>query len=264
MNNGKDLVFIKLGGSAITFKDQPGKANFKVLDRSAAEIAEIAIDYNLLVGHGGGSFPHPVAQEYKVQEGIKICGTKGFVETQNAVRKINSLVVKSLVDKGVPVVPIQTSACAVMSKGEITEMYLDPIKEALKNRMVPVLNGDVLFDLTTGCGIASTEMIFNYLAKKLGPKRIILGANVDGVYAGGADGGKLIARIDKNNKRKIIEELKEVEPAVPDVTGSMAHKVEELYNLSKLDIGIQIVNMLKEGYLKRAVQGEHLGTIIHV
>lgn len=266
MSPDKEFIFIKLGGAAITFKDTPLKANTEVLKRMAKELATVQNDYKMLIGHGGGSFPHPVAKEHRVQEGIETCGAKGFYETQRAARMINSITMEHLLEQDLPVIPIQTSACTVMSNGEISEIYTKSIMEILRYGLIPVIYGDVVADLKKGCAIASTEMIFKYLAAKLKPSRIIIGTDVDGVFTKDPKSGEgeLVPLISKKNHREVVASLGGSEPVVPDVTGSMAHKVEELYKISKMNIEVQIINLMKPGYLERAVRGEKVGTIIKV
>ncbi len=66
-----EIVFIKLGGSVIT-KPEPYTADYDVIKSVLTEIKEIKEKrhINILIGHGGGSFPHIPAHEYRVSEGI--------------------------------------------------------------------------------------------------------------------------------------------------------------------------------------------------
>lgn len=261
----RELIFVKLGGAAITHKDREKAENKKVIEQIAKELSQVYKDKQLLVGHGGGSFPHPVAAKHKVQEGIKACGLQGFAETQNAARELNHIIVSTLIKHKVPAIPIQTSACTEASNGEIKEMHMELIDEFLTLGLMPVVYGDVVFDEIKGCTIVSTEMIFKYLTIKLKPSKIIVGTDVDGVFTQDPKQGKstLIKEITHTNFNSVMKTLKKTEPKVSDVTGGMAHKVQELYNLSKLNINVEIINLMKENYLKRAILGESgLGTII--
>jgi isopentenyl phosphate kinase len=260
----KDLIFVKLGGAAITFKDKPSSANFEVLNQAAKEIAEVFNECNLLIGHGGGSFPHPVAAKYRVQEGLEVCGTEGFAETQRAAREINQLVVKSLQEQNLPAIPIQTSACTLMSNGQIKEMFTKPLEELIKKEMLPVIYGDVAVDTEKGCSIASTEMILRHLSEKLHPKRVIIATDVEGVYT--ADPKKdpnaeLIREISQENLEEVLGMVSGA--STTDVTGGMVHKVQSLFNLAKLGAEVEIISLLKPGLLKRSILGENgLGTTI--
>ena len=261
----KEKLFVKLGGAAITLKDQPGQANHEAISRATEELAEVHASKELLIGTGGGSFPHPVAKKYNVQQGLEACGAEGFVKTHEAAAEINSLVTKELIKKGMPAVPVQTSAITMMSNGRISEMYTPVIENLLNEGMVPVVYGDVALDSVKGCAVASTEMIFKHLAEKLSPKRLVIATDVKGVYSSDPKKGdaELIPLINEENIKDVLSLVSGA--STTDVTGGMAHKVQELYNLSKLNIQVEIISLLEPGLLKRAVQGETgLGTSVRL
>ncbi|MFO7872278.1 MAG: isopentenyl phosphate kinase [Candidatus Undinarchaeales archaeon] len=260
--SSKELVFIKLGGAAITFKDKKNEVNFKILEQASKEIAELSKDYRIIIGHGSGSFGHPTAKKYGVQKGLDFCGSEGYVETRKSANALNNIVVEHLISAGVPAVPVQTSACTLLEAGKIKEMCYKPLQMQAESDLVPVIYGDVVFDLEKGCSIASTEMILRYLAEKLSPKRIIIGTDVDGVYTKDPkqEGSELIKEINESNKDEILEKVSGA--STTDVTGGMTHKVEELYSIAEKGAEIRIINILKKNNLKKAVQGEEIGTLI--
>ena len=61
-------MLLKLGGSVITDKTQPFTARTDVIERLAREIKnaldERGDDLQLIIGHGAGSFGHPLAEKY--------------------------------------------------------------------------------------------------------------------------------------------------------------------------------------------------------
>jgi len=140
----KPLIFVKLGGAAITFKDLPKKANDAIIDSCAQQIANLKDDYKFLIGHGGGGFAHPIAAKYRVHEGLKIGGAEGMTETHRAMSELNSIVVNYLMDRGIPAFSVFASSCAVSNNGQIKDFYTKPIKELLTNNVVPVIGGDVV------------------------------------------------------------------------------------------------------------------------
>ncbi|MBS7631517.1 amino acid kinase, partial [Candidatus Bathyarchaeota archaeon] len=62
------LIILKLGGSVVTEKDKPVTPNKENIKRLSREIAE-AGEGELILIHGGGSYGHPVADEYNLSEG---------------------------------------------------------------------------------------------------------------------------------------------------------------------------------------------------
>ena len=56
------MIFIKIAGPLITDKNKPFSVNWKTLETVSHSIGEVKED--IIVGHGGGSFGHFVANEY--------------------------------------------------------------------------------------------------------------------------------------------------------------------------------------------------------
>ncbi|MFH1450703.1 MAG: isopentenyl phosphate kinase [archaeon] len=241
------LIFIKLGGSAITNKSIPNSVNQQVLGQAAKEISSVCKDYKILIGHGGGSFAHPVAEKYKVQTGLQDSGLDGFNKTRHAVEKLGKIVTDSLKSASVPAVWLSAFSCTLMKNSEITEMFISPIEQLLESGNVLVIPGDVCMDSRQVFSIASTEMLFTFLAKKLKPAKIIIGTDVDGVLD---ENNETIPEINSSNLSSVLKKISS--SAVPDVTGGMRHKIEEL---SKIGAQIQIINLKKKGILKKAILG---------
>jgi len=265
------LILVKLGGSVITFKDRPFKANYEVIDRLSMELSEAYASFNgaLIVAHGGGSFPHPIAAKYGVHEGLKEGvnhrgSVLGYALTQDAASSLNRVIVSSLLRHGVPAVSLQPSAFLIARRRVIVSSFLEPVKALLKHRLIPVPFGDAVMDEELGFTIISTERIIRHLAVKLGASKVIVCTDVDGVYDKDpkryAD-AKLIRKVCSSNLPNILESM--TPSTSPDVTGGMLHKVVELYELAKLGVESEVINALKPGLLKQALMGiRGLGTTI--
>ena len=262
----RELVFVKLGGSLITDKTKPFTARMEVISRLSKEIHEARLEgkLRLLVGHGGGSFPHVPAKKYQVQRGVINPETyRGIAEVQDAASKLNRIVVESLINAGENAVSVQPSACALASEGRIVHFDVRPLKKMLSENLLPVPYGDVVVDLKRGCSILSTEMIFDYLARKLKPSRIILAGVTDGVFTSDPQISKQaqkISEITPGNFGSIKASLAGSHGI--DVTGGMLHKVEILLGLAEIGIPSSIINGLEEGGLKNALLGKKIGTLI--
>lgn len=255
-------LIVKLGGSVITDKCKPFKVKQNVIKRLARELA--AAKESLVVVHGGGSFGHPLASKYKIAEGYKSKNQlMGLSLTHRAMERLNAEVIEALQKAGMPAIAVQPSACAVVSDGRIQAMELAPIQKLLELGLIPVLYGDAVPDLSLGMSILSGDQIISYLAKELNASRVILGVDVDGVYATSPKNDKraeLLRRITPGDE-ELITSLGAAEGE--DVTGGMGNKVRELLELAKQGIEAEIVNASKSGVLKRAIQGERgLGTVV--
>lgn len=259
-----ELIFLKLGGSLITQKDKPFTEDREVINRIAKEIHEARKEkyFNLLIGNGGGSYPHVPAKKYKTAEGIiNKESLKGIAEVQDAASRLNRIVVRALLDVGENAISIQPSSVCLTQNSRIVEFYPKPLEIFLEKDMIPVVYGDVGLDLKRGCCIISTEELFVFLAKKLKPTKIISAGMVDGVFTADPlknSKAELIPDITSKNYPKIKKML--AGSAGIDVTGGMFHKVERYLELSKIGVNSYIIsgavkNRLKDTLLDKEVRG---------
>lgn len=272
-----ELILIKFGGSVITDKSKPFTEDMDTIKRLAKEIYEAREKrkFKLIIGHGGGSYPHTPASEFQTHKGIiNKRSYEGITRVQDAASRLNRIIVRELIETGENAVSINPSSCVIAKNGKIEEMYLEPIKKLLNLDMVPVPYGDVCLDLRKGCCILSTEMILSYITKTFNkPKkkykkykvsRILLCGRVDGVFTDNPDtnpNAKLILAITPKNIKEFEGYLKG--SSENDVTGGMFHKVKMMLELTKFGVESEIINAKKKRILKRALLGEKgLGTII--
>ncbi|MEE9323775.1 MAG: isopentenyl phosphate kinase [Candidatus Aenigmarchaeota archaeon] len=253
----KNLVFVKLGGSLITDKSKPYTTRDDVIKRLCVEIHEGREGKPLLIGHGGGSFPHVSADKYETHKGvINDKSWEGFVKVQNDAATLNRIIVSSLVAAGEKAFSIQPSASCIAREDRIKEWYMKPFEISLSSGLIPVPYGDVCLDEKKGCCIISTEEIFRFLSEKLKPERVIMVGKTDGVLD---QKGNVIKEITKGNFKEIRNSLLSSD-GVADVTGGMVHKVERSLEMG---VEIEIINGLKPDVLKKSLLGERgLGTII--
>ncbi len=263
----KDLILVKLGGSLITDKTKPFTPRLDIIKRLAEEIcrAREEKEIKLIIGHGGGSFPHKPAKDYRTDLGIiDKKSYKGIAAVQDAASQLNRIIIDSLIEAGENAVSVQPSSSFIAEGNVIKHWYLEPIEIMLKYDLLPVVYGDVAMDIRKGCSIISTEEILNFLARKLISKRIILVGVTNGVFDKDPNkhsDAKLIPEINSKNYLKIREY---VGGSVGiDVTGGMLHKVDKMFELTKIGVETEIINGEIENNIKKALLGEKgLGTII--
>jgi isopentenyl phosphate kinase len=255
-----ELIFLKLGGSLTTQKEKPFTENKRIIRQVAEEIhqARKKKPFKLLIGNGGGSYPHVPARKYKVAEGIlNKKSLKGIAEVQDAAARLNRIIVRALLDVGENAVSIQPSSTALAERSKIKEFYTKPLEILLKRNIIPVVYGDVVLDLKQGCSIISTEELFVSLAKRLRPKKIISAGIVDGVFTTNPSKGhkgKFIPEISSKNYPQIKKIL--MGSAGIDVTGGMLLKVEKYLELSSMGIRSYIINGEVKNRLKEALLGK--------
>lgn len=254
-------LIVKLGGSVITDKRKKFSIRWKTIKRLANELA--AFKAPLILIHGGGSFGHPVASEYGIDKGYKRKRQlMGFSLTHRAMEKLNSFIIDSLHQAGLPAIAFQPSACFSVENGRIKSAQLEPLRKMLELGLIPVLYGDAVPDLAKGMSILSGDQIAAFLALELGIKRVIFGVDVDGVYTSDPKSNKnarFVPLITPKNWGGISCPQK----GVMDVTGGIGAKVKELLALAEQGAEAEIINASRPGILKRAIAGEKgLGTRI--
>lgn len=262
----KNLFFVKLGGSLITDKSRPFTEKPEVIKRLASEIHSARKKgAKVLVGHGGGSYPHEPAAKYQTHKGlVSRESTKGLALVQDAAARLNRIVVTALLDAGENAISVQPSSFCIAKNIKIVDGYTKSIEKMLESDLLPVVYGDVGMDLAQGCCILSTEEIFSFLAKSLRPERIIMAGKVDGVFTADPSrdkSAKLIPQITQNSFPEIRKYLTSSDGI--DVTGGMLHKVELCLELAKTGAECEIINGLKPGNLEKRLSGQReLGTVI--
>ena len=201
----KVAVIVKLGGAAITEKDSletMGARGQAVLAAAARSIAEtVRTQRNVVVVHGAGSFGHFQANEHGVAGGGVLEGIAcedgdatarlraGVAKTRNSVQKLNAAVVSALIDAGVHAVGLSPFA-SWFTRGAgkhiampLTEPGFRSVTFCLDNGLVPVLHGDVAFDMEQDCAILSGDTILEHLSVFLRPERAVFITDVPGVFA---------------------------------------------------------------------------------
>jgi len=264
----KRLVLIKLGGSLITDKKKPFTAKMEIIADLARQIEEALNEdknLSLIIGNGGGSFPHYPAVKYQMNGGIKNEEQKfGFCAVQDAAAQLNRIIVSRLLKVGVKACSINPSSMIIAENDKIKKFFTQPIIEMIKLGIVPVLYGDIIIDKKLGAKIFSTERLLTELALRFKKSKIKVDMVIhNGLTKGVLDrNGNLIELINK----KIFKTFEKIfyQTKGYDVTGGMSHKVKECLNLSRYKIKSLIINgTSKENLLKEAILGNKVsGTII--
>jgi isopentenyl phosphate kinase len=258
------VIFLKLGGSLITQKDQAETARITVIRRLAREIANALTqvpDMQLVIGHGSGSFGHHAAQQYGTDQGASSWEDwVGFTEVWRAAQQLNRIIMDELRNAGLPLINFSPSASAVCQDGVLKFMAIEPILRALSVGLVPLTHGDVAFDRVTGSTIISTEQIFQYLSDRLQPQRVLLAGLDAGVYPDPAHPEQVQTTIAPED----LENLDIGQSQAVDVTGGMASKVELAVQMIQANptLEISIFSGQDDGAVEASLLGAKPGTLI--
>jgi isopentenyl phosphate kinase len=260
------LIFLKLGGSLITDKNNPHTPRLDVITRLAEEIAGVvhsAPETQLLIGHGSGSFGHVAAARYHTLQGVKTVGDwLGFTEVWREAHALNTIVMDALGKAGLPAISFPPSAEVTTDERVVVSWNLETIRAALDRKIVPVVYGDVIFDRSLGGTILSTEDLFRFLAYQLHPARILLAGIEAGVWSDYPQRQNLLSRVQPEDLDHLNGTLNGSEAV--DVTGGMLDKVRQMLSIVRGDPNVQILifSGLLPGTTGAALRGETPGTIL--
>jgi isopentenyl phosphate kinase len=261
------LVFLKLGGAAITDKSNartPLKENIAQLANQVAHALRENPGMQILIGHGSGSFGHFSGQKYGTRDGVKNpADWLGFAEVWKDARLLNELVIHAFQSAGLPVIAFPPSAWLTTNNLKSASKHTAPILCALDNRLIPVVNGDVIFDSSIGGTILSTEEVFSILVDELYPARIILASREPGVWEDYPANTRLVSHITPKDWEYSSENMHG--SADMDVTGGMAKKVSLMMTILRRhpDIKISILSGIESDTVFNALLNKYSGTLLH-
>ncbi|CAK8536650.1 unnamed protein product [Lathyrus sativus] len=201
---------VKLGGAAITCKNELEKINEEILHKVSEHLRQAMIatsqkppgmDWSRIPGeseisckpeefgddhvsecsrfivvHGAGSFGHFQASKSGVHKGQldKPLVKGGFVATRISVTTLNLEIVRALAREGIPSVGMSPFSCGwITGERHISSADLSPVASAIDSGFIPVLHGDAVLDKIQGCTILSGDVIISHLAAYSKPEYVV-------------------------------------------------------------------------------------------
>jgi isopentenyl phosphate kinase len=268
------LVFLKLGGSLITDKNQRYTLRLDKLAQVAREIKSVLSrqpDLHLILGHGSGSFGHYAVKEFapfllsqafQGNWGEVDQGWRGFSEVWFRASQLNRRVMEALYEVDLPSIALPPSALVGSEAGVIKHWDLTALHAALEAGLMPVIYGDIVFDAVSGGAVLSTEALMFYLARQLSPQRILLAGLEAAVWADFPTRDQKVEKVTPSTVASITNGLGGSHGT--DVTGGMRSKVEDMVRLVQQvpALNVQIFSGEEAGNIEKALSGECLGTLI--
>jgi len=261
-----ETIFLKLGGSLITDKSKPHTVRHETLRRLSTEIQrsyQSQTDLQLVISHGSGSFGHVPADKYQTIQGVSTLSQwQGFVEVWREAHELNEIVIGALSAVGLPVIGFPPSASVITENRRTISWDLAPLRFAIQKGLIPVINGDVIFDIQLGGTILSTEELFSSMSNEISPNRILLAGIEGGVYKDFPKCDQLIEHITPKNYKEYASLIRG--SAATDVTGGMLEKVGDMVTLVGKIPGVEVMIFSGEedGNVFNAINGQPIGTRI--
>ncbi|CUR51045.1 Aspartate/glutamate/uridylate kinase [Nitrosotalea devaniterrae] len=243
------MILMKLGGSIITNKEKPLTPNRNSIKKIATSLKNI--DEPIIIVHGGGSFGHYWSVKYDMHTKPQRHGAKGVSHVKNSMVELNSIVLESFLESGLNPYCLPPGDFIIGSKPLIKK--IKEIPKIAKIGLTPISYGDVMWFGKNKFYILSGDRIMGILSKILHPRLAIFVTNVDGVYS------------DMKNKN-LLSEITEKKPITSkvsmDVTGGMARKIKEAFDISKNGTDVFFVNGNTPRRITNAINGKSFeGTI---
>ncbi len=254
----KKLIIIKLGGGLITYKNSPTpRLKTKVLIEIVNQIKKLNYQgYSFVIIHGAGSFGHPLAKKYRINEGVSTEEQlHAAINIQLTMQQLSLIIANQFHKVGLNPQVIPTHCLVSQDNTQFKDFPTEIIKQTLTEKTIPILYGDVVMDRTTHFSIISGDTLVGYLAKQLKANQVIFLSDVDGVYNQDPKTHKQAQKfsiINDQNVNEILVNIKQNNPN--DVSGEMAGKIKQIKKfLGGIEVGIAS-GLLKDN-LSKAIHG---------
>jgi len=263
LKENREVVILKLGGSLLTDKNKPFSLRKEIIDSTISQI--IKSKKKIVLIHGGGSFGHPIAKKYNISNGKNSSiGNQlyGLAETHKVMNDLNTIIINKFLEKNVPAISFQPSSIFINALQEISKLNLDVIEIALDLGILPVLYGDIMFDIRGSFSILSGDRIILELCKnflKYKVSKVIFAIEKDGIFVKESKNGTDVIKLAKELKSVELDNisLAQLDEKV-DVTGGIRGKINSIKDICQFNVPVQVINGLKEEYVFRALNSLEL------
>lgn len=246
-----NIVILKLGGSVITTKSKPQTLNIRAIKNIAQIIREF--DKPIIIVHGAGSFGHYFAKRFRISN-KPTTSIKAITQIRESMIKLNSSVIE--IFNKYKINTLAFSPISMYNKKNILLHWEHYLKKMLNMDMVPITYGDIIPG-SKGFYIISGDVIVKDLTHLLNPRNVVFASDIDGLYSDINDKSTLIKKVQINKRYSMNFHTKKF-----DVTGGIQTKLKQALDIAQLGTNVQITNGLRPRILMKALNGEHIGTLI--
>lgn len=225
---------VKLGGALISHKDGYCTPNVSVI-REFGRVIRSRWDElrgRLIIILGGGSYGNGVPHRYNLRDSSHDWKPADLSMMTVKTLELMSLVTGIFREEGVPGYPFQTSSFLLSRDGRPQSFFIEPIKHALSMNVLPILSGDMVFDVDRRFVIFSSDGIPELFVGRLPLRRVVMLTNVPGVLD--YSSGEIIARVTRDNREAVLGHAGP--SGQQDVSGGMKNKVGALLRVARLGV----------------------------
>ncbi len=257
------LYVLKIGGSVATEKGRETprvrRALLKKIFEKCAHALKIDPSLSLIIVHGAGSFGHTLAHTYRLREGTYAHkdGKQGAAYTRASVQRLNTEILDIALSAGLPTLTLHTGALIAQKRGHIETLHTAPLTSALKEKYVPILYGDMVFDSALGMSVCSGDAIVADIVKYFPISKVFFASDVDGIYTKDPHRDTHAILLETLSLRNMSEVTLGASHNT-DVTGGLKGKIDackDLFKKSSLK-EIHVFNGLAEENFAKIFAGE--------
>ncbi len=244
----------KLGGAVITKKEGMKTVRRGIISSIMKTISGTCIG----IVHGGGSFGHPLAKKYGLNE--KKVGVKEAAEVMEAMDSLSSIVFEEARKAKIPGLLLKPRNFVVNDKGKVVEGFWEIFRKYYSSGAVPISHGDVVVDISLGFSVCSGDDVMVEMCKVLRPDLAIFLTDVSGIFEEDPKcnpNANLIEEISASELMKLGISFSD-----KDATGGMGKKVEAILKIVEF-CPVYVLKGDNVNNLKRAILGrDFIGTKI--
>ncbi|XP_042198094.1 isopentenyl phosphate kinase-like isoform X2 [Callorhinchus milii] len=248
---------VKLGGSAVTVKDELETLRVGELRRAAALISRLCQEgKRAVVVHGAGSFGHFQAKEYQVAKGRAVTEGSDGIDRMRTGLCLTRLSV--------------TKAFGIWKTAgrRVIQHNISSVHDVLAAGYVPVLHGDCVLDSNQHCCILSGDTIIEVMCEEFIPKRVVFLTDVAGIYdqPPHMPGSQLLSQVSFRADGSLALPIQTA--SLPhDTTGGISNKLRTAVNIllnSKGATRVFICDIDSEQVLLQGVVRKNGGTELSI
>jgi isopentenyl phosphate kinase len=228
---------LKIGGSILTDRSQFCVPRTRMVQAYAELILQHwgELAHHLILILGGGAFGHKVVERFALHHGSSQSPIADWTMLTLRIFEWKALFIETLRELGVPAYPFHMPSLICLDRAEIVSVHLEPIRDALRAGLLPVLTGDLILDRTLGYTLFSSDRVPEALvAGGLVAQRVAFFANCPGLLRARDAPETLVEEVTAENYQELRPQAGASE--FFDVTGGMGAKFDVLVRLARQGI----------------------------